>query len=52
MNKLGANMQTIKSAEKLYTRIQLNGKSNSEVDTEALGVKSSKAKAHIDLAAG
>lgn len=48
INKLGANMQTILSAEKLYLRMQANNISSTP---EALGVKSSKTKAHIDLAA-
>jgi len=48
MNKLGANMQCISSAEKLYTRIQSNG---AAVHTEALSTKPLKSKSHIDLAA-
>jgi anthranilate synthase component 1 len=55
MNKLGANMQCISSAEKLYTRIQGNGsveKEKSTADTEALSTKPVKSGAHIELAAG
>ena len=54
MNKLGANMQCISSAEKLYTRIQhnVNGsveKEKSIADPEALKTKPVKSGAHIDL---
>ena len=50
MNKLGANMQCISSAEKIYTRIQANG-STSE-DTEAIAARPLKSGAYIDLAGG
>lgn len=47
MNKLGANMQCISSAEKLYTRSQ-----SKAAEKEALEVeKVKKSGAHIDLAA-
>lgn len=53
MNKLGANMQCISSAEKIYTRIQANGStSRTAVDTEDLTTKPLKSGAHIELAAG
>jgi anthranilate synthase component I len=55
MNKLGANMQCISSAEKLYTRIQVNGNrgvEKSTADTEALSTKHVGSGAHIELAAG
>jgi len=55
MNKLGANMQCISSAEKLYTRIQGNGNrgvEKSTVDTAALSTKHVGSRAHIELAAG
>jgi hypothetical protein len=56
MNKLGANMQCISSAEKLYTRIQGNFNSCAEkksaADMEALSTKPVKSGAHIELAAG
>jgi len=57
MNKLGANMQCISSAEKLYTRIQGNGNSCAEkeksiVDTEGLNTEPVRSGAHIELTAG
>jgi hypothetical protein len=53
MNKLGANMQCISSAEKIYTRIQANGNaSKSELEAEAISTKPPKTGAHIGLAAG
>jgi anthranilate synthase component I len=57
MNKLGANMQCISSAEKLYARIQGNGnscaeKEKSTADTEGLSTKPVSLGAHIELAAG
>jgi len=54
MNKLGANMTTIKTAENLYTRLQGNEKANLSVeaaDQEALGARPAKGT-HIDLSAG
>jgi len=53
MNKLGANMQCISSAEEIYTRQQANGNTaKSASNLEGLGTPNSKAHAHIDLAAG
>jgi hypothetical protein len=53
MNKLGANMQCISSAETLYTRIQANGSApKSTADNEALGTHPVKSGAQIELAAG
>ena len=53
MNKLGANMQCISSAEKIYTRIQANGStSKTKADTEALATKPLKSEVHIEMAAG
>lgn len=48
MNKLGANMQCISSAEKLYLKLE----AGSGADDEALPSSKSKSGAHIDLAAG
>ena len=46
MNKLGASMQTISSAEELYTRSQTKA-----AEKEALEVEKQKSSgAHIDLA--
>jgi hypothetical protein len=46
MNKLGASMQTISSAEELYTRTQTKA-----AEKEALEVEKAKSSgAHIDLA--
>lgn len=47
MNKLGANMQCISSAEQLYTKMQ----AGATKDDEALATRT-KTGAHIDLAAG
>jgi anthranilate synthase component I len=53
MNKLGANMQCISSAEKLYTRMQANGSaSKPAADNKALSERPVKSGAHIELAAG
>ena len=57
MNKLGANMQCISSAEKLYTRIQSKASSSvakeePAADTEALNIKPAKSGVHVELAAG
>lgn len=53
MNKLGANMQCISFAEKLYTRMQANGgASRPAAETEVLSTKPVKSGAHIELAAG
>jgi anthranilate synthase component 1 len=52
INKLGANMQCISSAEKLYTRIQANGStSKPTADTGALSTKPVRSGAQIELAA-
>lgn len=51
MNKLGANITTIGTAEKLYTRLQQNEKSEGLGSVEQEGLPSRLAKgAHIDLA--
>lgn len=47
MNKLGANMQCISSAEKLYTRSQSKAAAKEALEVE----KSKKSGVHIDLAA-
>ena len=53
MNKLGANITTIGTAEKLYTRLQQNDQSKTVKAVELEGLPSRPAKgAHIDLAAG
>ena len=53
MNKLGANIKTIGSAEKLYTRLQQNDPSKTAKAVELEGPPSKPATiAHIDLAAG
>jgi anthranilate synthase component 1 len=53
MNKLGANMQCISSAEQIYLRMQSKDSAAKDiVETEALGASKSSPKAHIDLAAG
>jgi anthranilate synthase component 1 len=46
LNKLGANMQCITSAERIYAGRQSAG------NGEALSTKPLKEKVHIDLAAG
>ena len=52
MNKLGANISTIKTAEKHYTRLQSNeNASTTPLNHEGLPSRPSD-KAHIDLAAG
>jgi anthranilate synthase component 1 len=52
INKLKANITTITSAEKLYTRLQSNENgATTRVDQEGLPSKPS-GKAHVDLAAG
>lgn len=51
MNKLGANITTIGTAEKMYTRLQQNQKSNGLSSVEQEGLPSRPAKgAHIDIA--
>ena len=53
MNKLGANITTIGTAEKMYTRLQQNEKSKASTSVGQEGLPSRPAKgAHIDLAAG
>jgi anthranilate synthase component 1 len=52
MNKLSANISTIKSAEKHYTRLQSNENGQTSSSNQE-GLPSRPAdKAHIDLAAG
>ena len=52
MNKLGANMQCIMSAEQIYLKLQeFKNEKDNAASTEGLS-SSSKPKAHIDLAAG
>ncbi|KAI9738499.1 MAG: hypothetical protein M1818_005396 [Claussenomyces sp. TS43310] len=51
MNKLGANMQCISSAEKLYTRLQSSSKPGA-ANTGVVSARPAKSGAHIDLAAG
>lgn len=53
LNKLGANMQCITQAEKMYARMQSNDAAGA-ADGEALGTgtTASSTSAHIDLAAG
>jgi anthranilate synthase component I len=54
MNKLRANITTIGTAEKLYTRLQNSGRSNKSINgvgQEALPSRPVKG-AHIDLSAG
>ena len=56
MNKLGANMQCISSAEKLYTRMQGSANSSAQKEksaahTEALNNKPLKSDSSIELAA-
>ena len=55
MNKLASNIQTITTAEKLYTRLQ--SKDDSEDSVTAINhggptPRPAEQKAHIDLAAG
>ncbi|RQM05317.1 hypothetical protein DH86_00001845, partial [Scytalidium sp. 3C] len=55
INKLGANMQCISSAEKLYTQIELNKSSSASAKDgvqEGLVTHTLGRKPHIDLAAG
>ena len=55
MNKLASNIQTITTAEKLYTRLQSKEKSNgtmSAIKQEGLSSRPAEKKVHIDLAAG
>lgn len=54
MNKLGANIHTITSAEKLYTRLQSNEKSNESTKSVEQEDRPSipSGKTHVDLAAG
>lgn len=53
MNKLGANITTIGTAEKLYTRLQQNETSKTVTALELEGLPSRPAQgARIDLAAG
>lgn len=53
MNKASANITTITTAEKLYTRLQQNEKSTDAINVEQEGLPSRLAEgARVDLAAG
>jgi hypothetical protein len=51
INKLGANMTTLKTAEEKYSRMQSKEKANGSSSRDGLTPKLVKG-AHIDLAAG